>query len=406
MTTPPPARLEAFAVLGLPEVGAGDDLAGLLLAGLAAAGEQLRDGDLVVVSSKVVSKAEGRAVPSDTREQAVEAQSVRVVAQRLTPRGLTQIVVSASGPVLAAAGVDASNVPDGTVLLLPADPDGSARRLLAQLSARTGVRLGVVITDTLGRPWRQGQVDVAIGAAGMLAGQNLSGTPDTNGRPMEVTYRALADEIASAADLVKGKVDAAPVAVVRGLDGLVTGTVTGLVNGLSTHPDGETGGGAATLLRPAAEDWFRYGHAEAARAALGVLPQSDEVPVQPVRPGDAADRLRRAVAVAMASPHWQERPDAPAPWVHVVVEDEAALDARRRESGDAEGPQSEPGEAAMALMLLADDCGPHEMAALGALAQRVLVAAWAEDLDAVLVPRFQLPPTSLAVRAVSHQLDE
>ena len=406
MTTPPPARLEAFAVLGLPEVGAGDDLAGLLLAGLAAAGEQLRDGDLVVVSSKVVSKAEGRGVPSDTREQAVEAQSVRVVAQRLTPRGLTQIVVSASGPVLAAAGVDASNVPDGTVLLLPADPDGSARRLLAQLSARTGVRLGVVITDTLGRPWRQGQVDVAIGAAGMLAGQNLSGTPDTNGRPMEVTYRALADEIASAADLVKGKVDAAPVAVVRGLDGLVTGTVTGLVNGLSTHPDGETGGGAATLLRPAAEDWFRYGHAEAARAALGVLPQSDEVPVQPVRPGDAADRLRRAVAVAMASPHWQERPDAPAPWVHVVVEDEAALDARRRESGDAEGPQSEPGEAAMALMLLADDCGPHEMAALGALAQRVLVAAWAEDLDAVLVPRFQLPPTSLAVRAVSHQLDE
>ena len=406
MTTPPPARLEAFAVLGLPEVGAGDDLAGLLLAGLAAAGEQLRDGDLVVVSSKVVSKAEGRAVPSDTREQAVEAQSVRVVAQRLTPRGLTQIVESASGPVLAAAGVDASNVPDGTVLLLPADPDGSARRLLAQLSARTGVRLGVVITDTLGRPWRQGQVDVAIGAAGMLAGQDLSGTPDANGRPMEVTYRALADEIASAADLVKGKVDAAPVAVVRGLDGLVTGTVTGLVNGLSTHPDGETGGGAATLLRPAAEDWFRYGHAEAARAALGVLPQSDEVPVQPVRPGDAADRLRRAVAVAMASPHWQERPDAPAPWVHVVVEDEAALDARRRESGDAEGPQSEPGEAAMALMLLADDCGPHEMAALGALAQRVLVAAWAEDLDAVLVPRFQLPPTSLAVRAVSHQLDE
>ena len=164
--------------------------------------------------------------------------------------------------------------------------------------------------------------------------------------------------------------------------------------------------GAAVLLRPAAEDWFRFGHAEAARAALGVLPQSDEVAVQPVRPGDAADRLRRAVAVAMASPHWQERPDAPAPWVHVVVEDEAALDARRRESGDAEGPQSEPGEAAMALMLLADGWGSHEVAALGALAQRVLVAAWAEDLDAVLVPRFQLPPTSLAVRAVSHQLDE
>jgi coenzyme F420-0:L-glutamate ligase len=237
--------ISAFAPDGIPEVEAGTDLVALV----ADAVGSLEDGDLVVVSSKIVSKAEGRQVRADDREQAITDETVRVVATRRQPTGaLTRIVENRLGIVGAAAGVDASNVAEGTVLLLPEDPDASAARLRAGLAERFGVRLGVVVTDTLGRPWRTGQIDVAIGAAGVAVVEDLRGTPDATGRRMDVTVVAVADEIASMADLVKGKTANRPVAVVRGLGGLVTD---------------EDGPGARSLVRVGPEDMFRRGTDEA-----------------------------------------------------------------------------------------------------------------------------------------------
>ena len=246
----------AFAVAapdGLPEVVPGDDLVGLLAAALArvdlgAGPTALADGDVVVVTSKVVSKAEGRVVAATDREQAITDETVRVVASREHPGGVTRIVENRLGLVMAAAGVDASNTPEGTVLLLPKDPDASARALRAGLAQRLGVRVGVVVTDTAGRPWRQGQTDIAIGAAGVVVLEDLRGQLDAHGRRMDVTVAAVADEIAAAAELVKGKTSGRPVAVVRGLGHLVTA---------------EDGPGARTLVRTGSEDMFRLGTAEA-----------------------------------------------------------------------------------------------------------------------------------------------
>ncbi len=268
-TTAEPTAVMALPVTGLPEIREGDDLAALIAE---AARPPLADGDIVVVSSKVVSKAEGRTMYAASRDEAVRTQTLRVVAERVTPRGTTRIVASRSGPVLAAAGVDASNVDPGTVLLLPADPDASAARLREGLTARTGCRLAVLISDTAGRPWREGQVDLAVGAAALQVVDDLRGGADRYGNPLEATVRALADEIASLADLVKGKLDGVPVAVVRGLPALVTD---------SSAP------GAASLLRPAAGDWFRYGHVEAVRTALGVPPLGDDASVSAAVPGAA-----------------------------------------------------------------------------------------------------------------------
>src|SRR5258708_2688534 len=207
--------LTVTPVEGIPEITDGADLAGLIAS--AAAG--LADGDIVVVTSKIVSKAEGRVVRAD-REAAIDAESVRVVARR----GPTRIVETRHGLVLAAAGVDASNTPPGTVVLLPEDPDGSARQLRKGLRDRLGVSVGVLVTDTLGRPWRTGQTDAAIGAAGVAPLRDYRGTADTFGTALEVTVAAVADEIAGAADLVKGKTAQIPVAVVRGLAELATGS--------------------------------------------------------------------------------------------------------------------------------------------------------------------------------------
>ena len=231
--------MHIWAVEGIPEVVAGDDIAALILERTT-----LDDGDIVVVTSKIVSKAEGRSVNAEDREEAITSQTVRVVATR----GKTRIVENPLGLVLAAAGVDSSNTPEGTVLLLPEDPDASARAICATLRERLGVSIGVVITDTLGRPWRQGQTDVAIGAAGIHVVDDLRGSTDAGGRPLEATITALADEIAAAADLVKGKAAGTPVAVVRGLSHLV---------GEPTLP------GARSLVRPPEEDMFRLGTAEA-----------------------------------------------------------------------------------------------------------------------------------------------
>jgi coenzyme F420-0:L-glutamate ligase/coenzyme F420-1:gamma-L-glutamate ligase len=238
-------HLEIFPVTGLPEVAAGADLAALI-----ADGTDLRDGDVVAVTSKIVSKAEGR-LTNGTREEAIDAELVRVVAQR----GETRIVQTRHGLVMAAAGTDTSNTAPGTVLLLPIDPDESARVLRTALKERYDVNVGIVVTDTLGRPWRNGQTDLAIGAAGVRVIEDLRGTTDSHGNVLAVTEPALADEIASAGELVKGKADGVPVAVLRGLQDAVL-------------PVGEHGPGARALVRDAEFDMFSLGTREAARAAV------------------------------------------------------------------------------------------------------------------------------------------
>jgi coenzyme F420-0:L-glutamate ligase/coenzyme F420-1:gamma-L-glutamate ligase len=238
-----------FAVEGIPEIEPGMDLGFVIGAALAAssASTPLHHGDIVVVSSKIVSKAEGRIVQASDREQAITDETVRVVATRAFPGGVTRIVENHLGIVGAAAGVDASNTPVGTVLLLPLDPDGSAAAIKAALVERFEVALGVVITDTLGRTWREGQTDVAIGASGVVLLDDLRGTTDAHGRVLDVTAPAVGDELASAADLVKRKSAGLPVAVVRGLGHLLA----------------DEAPGARVLIRPSENDMFRLGTDEA-----------------------------------------------------------------------------------------------------------------------------------------------
>lgn len=248
---PAPRALQVFVLEGIGEIAPGADLANVILGSITTDDgvTLLQDGDILAVTSKIVSKAEGRIVLAEDREHAISDETVRVVATREHPGGVTRIVENRQGLVMAAAGVDASNTPDGVVLLLPADPDESARALCAALRERTGLRLGVLITDTAGRPWREGQTDIAIGAAGVAVLDDLRGTTDVSGRRLDATIAAVADEIAGAADLVKGKTSGNPVAVVRGLDQLVL--------------DAEGAAGARMLQRPSESDMFRLGSTEA-----------------------------------------------------------------------------------------------------------------------------------------------
>jgi coenzyme F420-0:L-glutamate ligase/coenzyme F420-1:gamma-L-glutamate ligase len=247
MSALPRDAVSIFAIDGLPEIHPGDDLAGML--GDALAGT-LQEGDILVITSKIVSKAEGRIVEAKDREDAITAETRRLVATRQHPGGITRIVETHTGLVMAAAGVDASNVPDGTVALLPVDPDASALALATALRARLGIAVGVILSDTFGRPWRDGQTDVAIGAAGLHVVDDLRGSTDSQGRVLEVTVPAIADELAGAADLVKGKATGRPVAVVRGLERYVTGL---------------DAVGAKRLIRSAELDMFRLGSDEADR---------------------------------------------------------------------------------------------------------------------------------------------
>ncbi|HST46559.1 coenzyme F420-0:L-glutamate ligase [Jatrophihabitans sp.] len=249
---PPVSGIEVLAVPGMAELRPGDDLAGEILR----CAPELADGDVLVITSKVVSKVEGRLIATSgdpaererARQQAIEDETVRVIARR----GPLRIVETRHGLVMAAAGVDASNVAGGEIALLPRDPDGSARRLRAEIAERTGRQVAVVVSDSMGRPWRHGITDVAIGAAGLAAVQDRRGERDRHGNLLEMTEVAVADELAAAADLVKGKLSDIPVAVVRGFDA-------------GGYPD--DGRGAAALLRDPGSDLFRMGTAEA--LALG-----------------------------------------------------------------------------------------------------------------------------------------
>ena len=214
-----------------------------------------------MVTSKIVSKAEDRRVPAARREEAIQAESVRTVARR----GPTRIVRTRGGLTLAAAGVDNSNVSPDDVLLLPTDPDASAEQLRSQLEPLVGGRVGVIISDTAGRAWRLGQTDQAIGAAGVRVLVGYAGQRDPYGNELAVTARAVADELAGAADLVKEKLSGRPVAVVRGLGAL-----------LSANRPTDEPGTAAELVRPTAEDMFAHGTREAVLAAICVATGQEE----------------------------------------------------------------------------------------------------------------------------------
>lgn len=279
--------IEVLPLRGLPEIGPGDDLAAMIAEGAGA----LQDGDVVAVTQKVVSKAEGRLVDaSEGKDVWVERESHRVLARR----GDLVIAETAHGLVCANAGVDASNVPDGFLSLLPEDPDASADRIRAELERRSGVRLGVIVTDTFGRPWRRGLVEVAIGCSGFPALLDLRGTKDAQGRLLETSVLALADEVASAAGLVMGKADGVPAAVIRGLR-------------VEDPPVP-----AREIVRPPEEDLFRSSPLAAISARRTVREFRDE----PV-PREAIEEAASAALTAPV-PHGSRHPRKP--WTWVVLE--------------------------------------------------------------------------------------
>jgi coenzyme F420-0:L-glutamate ligase / coenzyme F420-1:gamma-L-glutamate ligase len=265
--------LEIRPVTGIPEVRPGDDLAALIVT----AAPWLADGDVLVVTSKIVSKAEGRLVPvpesGPEREAAREAVLAGETARTVARRGHTRIVQTHHGFVMASAGIDASNVDRGHLVLLPVDPDASARALRAALRER-GRDVAIVVSDTMGRPWRTGLTDVALGAAGIEPVRDYRGESDAYGNELHITQMAIVDELSAAAELVKNKYDQVPVAVIRGLD----------VRG---RPDGP---GVRALVRDPAYDLFSTGTAEALRSvAVPSTVDIADAPLDPAALGRALD---------------------------------------------------------------------------------------------------------------------
>ena len=314
-------EISVLAPDGVGEVRPGTDLAALVTELL-----DLRDGDVVVVTSKVVSKAEGRTRPGDDASYAaaLEEETVRVVARR----GATRIVRNRLGLVMAAAGIDRSNVEAGTLVLLPEDPDAFARALREQLLARTGRNIGVVVTDTAGRAWRDGQTDIAIGCAGLSPVQQFAGTVDSYGNPLAVTLPAVADEIAGAAELAQGKLGGRPLARLRGRADLVL-------------PVGKHGPGAISLQRAEGADLFGFGAREAVLTALSGDPTWHHVFGSPALREEFVAALRR-VAPDLAVRQGEPDDDALAvdlpTGVPVVVLDAVAVSHGWRHAASEDAP--------------------------------------------------------------------
>ncbi|MGW4497173.1 coenzyme F420-0:L-glutamate ligase [Micromonospora sp. NPDC004336] len=348
-------RLEILPVPGIGHVSEGDDLAALI----ATAAPWLRDGDVLVVTSKIVSKAEGRLVdvPADgperlaARDEVLAAETARVVATR----GATRIVQTHHGFVMASAGIDASNVDKTRLVLLPADPDASARALRAALRDRYHVDVAVIVSDTMGRPWRNGLTDVALGVAGMDAIRDHRGEVDPYGNELQLTQMAVVDELAGAGELIKGKCDQVPVAVVRGY-------LT------ATRPD--DGDGAAALVRDAAMDLFSLGTAEAKAAGLAAAATLPDA-TNPTPPDVAA--VRRAIAAVA---------DAVAPGTDfTLVTDEAVR------AGTVAAVAGWPaGATALVLGSPADPAGPAELVRFGADLHRLRAALAAEGVASLPLP--------------------
>lgn len=301
------SALSIFAVEGFPEVTPQSDLASLLAEHLAAVvapnGEVgVFDGDIVVVTSKVVAKAEGRVAPTHEREQIIKDESVQLVASR----GETLIVRNQHGVVLAAAGVDESNTHQGELVMWPRDPDSSASLIRENLNRKLGVNVGVIVSDTLGRPWRLGLTDAAIGSCGVRVLEDLRGSLDAFGRKLELTEVAVGDEIAGASELVRAKSAGRPVAIVRGLAHLV----------------GDFEQSAASLVRPDDEDLFTLGTAEALkegslRAPAGRRTVRD-FDQNPINEDEYQQVMKEAVTAAITAP----APHHTKPWRFVLVSDE------------------------------------------------------------------------------------
>ncbi|MFY1700532.1 coenzyme F420-0:L-glutamate ligase [Micromonospora sp. WMMA1923] len=350
-------RLEILPVLGIGDVTEGDDLATMI----GNAAPWLRDGDVLVVTSKIVSKAEGRLVdvPADgperiaARDEVLAAETARVVATR----GATRIVQTHHGFVLAAAGIDASNVAKTRLVLLPVDPDASARALRAALRQRYDLDVAVIVSDTMGRPWRNGLTDVALGVAGMAALRDHRGEVDPYGNELSLTQMAVVDELAGAAELVKGKCDQVPVAVVRGY-----------LN--ATRTDADPDAGASTLIRDAALDLFSLGTAEAKAAGLrqaATLPDRHEAaPVDPAA-------VRRAIAVVADSV-------APGTTFTLVTDDQVRAELV------AAVPGWPAGAATLVLGSPATPVEPADLIRFGADLQRLRTALAAEQVSSVLLP--------------------
>ncbi|SDU45845.1 coenzyme F420-0:L-glutamate ligase [Gordonia westfalica] len=322
-----PDGLDIRPVAGLPEFTEDSDVAAEILA----AAPWLESGDVLVVTSKIISKAEGRMVdaPADPEERdalrrkLVEAESVRVLARK----NRTLITENRLGLVQAAAGIDGSNVRSDQLALLPEDPDGSAKRLRAAIAERAGLEVAVIITDTMGRAWRTGQTDVAIGSAGIAVTHPYDGGTDDYGNPLVVTDIAVADELAAAADLVKGKLAAVPVAVVRGFAPVDNGST------------------AADLIRPAEEDLFRLGTEEAIlqgrREAIRTRRSVRAFDDRPVDP----ESLRAALGEALTAPAPHHTHPVRFVWVRSAERRRALLDAMNAEwrtdlESDSKTPES------------------------------------------------------------------